>query len=345
MNLEDKRLRGIYIFGLNSIYKFHVRFIRTSYRQYMIDITNEANIFQRLERGCGMLLTIDKLKVQFGSYTALDIQTPIDIDKGDRVGIIGSNGAGKSTLVKSIVGLVRYQGKIRCSLTRDEIATHMQFNEYTDNMAVKYVMEAILQTKISKNPRLQDLIDYFEFRECLKKKYSRLSGGQKQRFTIIMILMQDAPLTFYDEVTSGLDFETRQKLVEKLVDWYRDKDASLCIVSHYYEELEQLANKLLILDQGRVIDYGYKEALFQKYCGRSVIVLDASNKNKELSKDCKKLASPSHLIVLSCMSKEEETEITRRFVEHNVNFKRSNNDIESIYINAKQAYEQAVHDE
>lgn len=283
-----------------------------------------------------MLLTIDQLKVQFGTFTALDIQKSICIEKGDRVGIIGSNGAGKSTFVKSIVGLVPYKGSVRCSVKRDEIATHMQFNEYTDNMPVKYVMEAILQTKISKNPRLQDLIDYFEFRECLKKRYSKLSGGQKQRFTIIMILMQDAPLTFYDEVTSGLDFETRQRLVEKLVDWYRDKAASLCIVSHYYEELEQLANKLLILEKGRVIDYGDKTALFEKYCGRSVIVMDANEKNEKLSQNYKKLAAPAHLIVLSCMSMEEETEIACRLIGQNVNFKRSSSDIECIYMNAKQ---------
>ena len=215
----------------------------------------------------------------------------------------------------------------------------MQFNEYTDNMPVRYIMEAILQTRIAKNKELQELIDYFEFGGCLKKRYSKLSGGQKQRFTIIMILMQDAPLTFYDEVTSGLDFETRQKLVEKLVEWYRGKDSSLCIVSHYYEELEQLADKLLILDQGRVVDFGYREELFQKYCKRAVIVLDASEKNKELTADCKKLASPEHLLVLSAATEEEEQKVTARLVSHNVNFKRSNHDIESIYINAKHAYE------
>ena len=164
-----------------------------------------------------MLLKIESLTVQYGKFTALDIQTPVCIEKGDRIGIIGSNGAGKSTMIRSILGLVPYRGVIRSSLKPEEIATHMQFNEYTDNVPVRYIMEAVLQTSVSRNKKLQNLIDYFDFGPCLKKKYSRLSGGQKQRFTIILILMQDAPLTFYDEVTSGLDFETRQKLVEKLV--------------------------------------------------------------------------------------------------------------------------------
>lgn len=286
-----------------------------------------------------MLLKIENLTVQFGKCKALDIHTPICMEEGDRIGIIGSNGAGKSTMIKSILGLVPYQGVIRSSLKPEQIATHMQFNEYTDTMPVKYIMEAVLQTTVSRNQSLQELIDYFEFGDCMKKKYSKLSGGQKQRFTIIMILMQDAPLTFYDEVTSGLDFETRQKLVEKLVEWYRDRDSSLCMVSHYYEELELLADKLLILDKGQVIDYGYREELFQKYCKRAVIVLDASEKNKRLTEDCRKLASPEHQIVLSCASEEEEQKIVQRMIMHNVNFKRSNHDIESIYMNAKQAYE------
>ena len=142
-----------------------------------------------------MLLSIQNLTVRYGQDTALSIQEPIVIEDGDRVGVIGSNGAGKSTLIKSILGLVNYQGTIRTELTPEQIAVHMQFNEYTDTMPVKYIMEAILDTKISKNKKLQDLIAYFEFEDCLRKKFTKLSGGQKQRFTIILVMMQDAPLT------------------------------------------------------------------------------------------------------------------------------------------------------
>ena len=286
-----------------------------------------------------MLLSIQNLTVRYGQENALSIQNPIVIEEGDRVGVIGSNGAGKTTLIKSILGLVNYQGTIRTELAPEQIAVHMQFNEYTDTMPVKYVMEAILGTKISKNKKLQELISYFEFEDCLRKKFSKLSGGQKQRFTIIMVMMQEALLTFYDEVTSGLDFETRQKLVEKLVDWYKEKDSALCIVSHYYEELEQLASKLLILDKGRVIDYGKKEELFRKYCGRSVLVIEYSEENEKLTEAYKKLASPLHLIAVSCENEEQEKEITAVFLEENINYKRSNSDIEIMYINAKEAFE------
>ena len=189
-----------------------------------------------------MLLTIKQLQVKYGNHTALQIQTPISFEKGERIGIIGSNGAGKTTLVKTLLGMVNYEGSIVTNLAPEEMAAHMQ------------------------------------------------------RFTIIMIMLQDAALTFYDEVTSGLDFETRQKLMEKLVEWYRDKDDTLMMVSHYYEELEQLADKILILDEGKVIAYGKKEELFQTYCGNAIFILENDERNSRLSEGFVHLAAPGQRV-------------------------------------------------
>lgn len=284
-----------------------------------------------------MLLSIENLTVRYGADTALSIDSPIQIEEGDRVGVIGSNGAGKTTLLKAILGLVPYQGVIWTGLRPEEMAVHMQFNEYTDAMPVRHIMEAVLGTRIARDRKLQELIAFFEFEDCLRKKYSKLSGGQKQRFTIIMVMMQEAALTFYDEVTSGLDFETRQRLVEKLVEWYRGKRESFLMVSHYYEELDQLAQKLLILDKGLVLDYGPKEELFRKYCGRAVIVVNHCEENEKLLSGFRRLAAPAHLIALSCESAETERKITDLLQENDVNYKRSNNDIEILYTNAKAA--------
>ena len=288
-----------------------------------------------------MLLSIQDLTVRYGADTVLSIQSPIRIEEGDRVGVIGSNGAGKTTLIKSILGLVPYKGIIKTGLKPEQMAVHMQFNEYTDSMPVKYIMEAILGRKLTREKKLQELISFFEFEDCLRKRYSKLSGGQKQRFTIILVMMQNAELTFYDEVTSGLDFETRQKLVEKLVEWYQGKETSFLMVSHYYEELDQLADKLLILDKGRVIDYGRREELFRKYCGRAVIIVGSTDKNMTLLSCFGKLASPAHLIAMSCESEEKEERIVRLLLENDINYKRSNNDIEMLYINAKAREEMA----
>lgn len=284
------------------------------------------------------MITINSIQVKFKNLTALNITEPLVFEKGDKIGIIGSNGAGKTTLLNALLGLVNYSGSISTELKPEEMAVHMQFNEYVDTMPVKNIMEAVLDTSVKNNKKLQELIRFLEFEDCLKKRYNTLSGGQKQRFTIIMVMMQEAPVTFYDEVTSGLDFETRQKLMGKLAGWYADKDTTLCIISHYYEELEHLADKLLILDHGNVIAFGRKEDLFSRYCGRAVLVLEGTEENLALTGHLKQIKAPEKSIAISCENSEYEQEAVRLLLEHNVNFKRSNQDIELIFINAKDAY-------
>lgn len=280
------------------------------------------------------MLSIRHLQVAYGSQTALQITEPISFQRGERIGVIGSNGAGKTTLVKALLGMIAYKGSIVTELKPHQMAAHMQFNAYVDTMPVRCIMETILDTKIRQNKELQKLIDFFEFSPCLSKKYNALSGGQKQKFTIIMVMLQRAELTFYDEVTSGLDFETRQKLMEKLVEWYHDKEDTLVIVSHYYEELEQLADKILILDQGRVIDYGARDALFRKYCGSAIIILANNVQNRELTAGFPTLEAPGHLIALSCTDRAAEEDILSVLLDHDISYKRSNSDIEIMSINA-----------
>ncbi len=284
------------------------------------------------------MLTIQDLEVKYGSQTALQIREPISFERGDRIGIIGSNGAGKTTLVKALLGLTAYKGRIVTELTPEQMAAHMQMNAYVSTMPVKYIMEMVLHTRIRQDQQLQEMIRFFDFESCLSKKYTALSGGQKQKFTVILVMMQRAELTFYDEVTSGLDFETRQKLMEKLVEWYREKEDTLVVVSHYYEELEQLADKLLILDQGRLIAYGTKDELFRRYCGSAIIILENNPKNRELSAGFVPLESPGHLLALSCPDRETERRILSILLENNVNYKRSNSDIEIMSINAIRQY-------
>ena len=281
------------------------------------------------------MITINNLEVKYGKELALLIKSPIKFKNGDRVGIIGSNGAGKTTLVNSILGLIKYNGSINTNIKPEEMSAHMQFNNYVDTMAVKYIIEGILDTKIKNNKKLQELIEFFDFTGCLNKKYSVLSGGQKQRLTIILVLIQDTPLVFFDEVTSGLDFETRQQLMSKIEEWYRNKNTTICIVSHYYEELEQLTNKILIFEKGTVVDFGDKEELFRKYCGKSIIILANNDQNLEITKNFRKIKSPNHLIAVSCISSEEELEVVKLLIEKDVSFKRSNSDIEIMSINAK----------
>lgn len=134
-----------------------------------------------------MLLTIKQLQVKYGNHTALQINSPLGFEKGERIGVIGSNGAGKTTLVKAILGLTKYEGRIITDLKPEQMAAHMQSNAYVTTMSVKRIMETILDTKIKENKELQELIAFFEFEKCLSKRYSALSGGRNRSLPLLWL--------------------------------------------------------------------------------------------------------------------------------------------------------------
>ncbi|MGL4589313.1 MAG: ATP-binding cassette domain-containing protein [Mycoplasmatales bacterium] len=280
------------------------------------------------------MIKVQKLKVKFSGTVALNIERPFEISKGDRIGIIGANGAGKSTLINALLGIQTYEGEIKSEISAREMAVHLQENNYSEHLTVKNILEMILDTKLLKNEKLLELISFFEFEDCLKKKYEKLSGGQKQRLTLILVLMQESKITFFDEVTSGLDFETRKMLINKLRTWYNKSDSAICFVSHYYDELDFLVNKLLILDRGTIVDFDTVDNLFAKYCGYSIIILEKTPENLKYTENVEMLSAPAHLIVIKCNNLEEESRVINYLVERNINFKRSNQDIEILSFNA-----------
>ena len=284
------------------------------------------------------MLTLDGVKVTFKDKTALDLGRMVEIADNDRVGVIGSNGAGKTTLIKSILGIVNYQGNIKRGIDIDKIAVHMQQNEYIDTVPLSIILEMLIGGPIKENKKIMEMIEFFEFESCLKKRWKHLSGGQKQRFTLILVMCSESPLTLLDEVTSGLDFETRQKLMKKLTQWYKERNTTLLVTSHYYEELEHLVNKILYLDKGKVVDFGNKDELFRKYCGKAVILCEENDAVKEILKNHRQIIAPEGMMALRCDEKEDEIAVSEALSSINVNYRRSNNDIELMTINAKAVY-------
>lgn len=284
------------------------------------------------------MLSIEHVDVFFKDFQALNFHRSISIRKGEKIGLIGSNGAGKSTLIKAILGLVPYQGKIVCAIPQNEIAIHMQQNNYNEAVPVRTVMEAILGHSLKHDKAVNALIDLFDFRPHLKKKFKQLSGGQKQRLTLILVMAQNSPLTIFDEVTSGLDYETRQTLIDSIRSYYQNHEASIIMVSHYYEELEFLVDKILYIEEGQFVAFGTKEELFNKYCGHSVYILNRSDVCETLLASYHQLKSPEHIVALSCRDAEEERSLTDFLIKHNINYKRSTNDIEIMSLNAYEVF-------
>lgn len=280
------------------------------------------------------MIKINNLEVKYGKNIALYIKS-LDIKKGEKVGVIGSNGAGKSTFIKALLELVDYSGEIKKDIDTKDIAVHMQFNNYAETVTVKDIIELIINGKIEKNQVVKELIEFFDFSDCLNKIYKKLSGGQKQRLTLILVMASNSSLTIFDEVTSGLDFETREKLMKKLKEWYKYKDTTLILVSHYYEELENLVDKLLILDSGKVVDFGNKKDLFKKYCGNVVFIINNSEFNKKLFEKEKTVEISKEKLAILIDDKKEERKIVDKLIEKDIDYTRTKNDIELVVTLAK----------
>jgi ABC-2 type transport system ATP-binding protein len=276
------------------------------------------------------MLKIKDLQVQYKDFTALNIQGEIDIQGNDIVGIIGANGAGKSTLIKALTNQVAYTGNIE---KPKDVAVHLQENPYPNVLTCQTIMEGLLKTTLNKDEKLKSLVAFFNFQNMLKKKVTQLSGGQKQRLTLIMVLYQDAPLTCFDEMTAGLDFEARSRLMEKIQEWYSGKNATLLLVTHYFDEIEKLANKLLIIDKGHMIDFGSTKDLFKKYVGYSTILIEEDYEKLTLPTGIK-IVSQKGKQAFSFANKKEEEAAIKALAVLGKKFSISNSSIEIIYLNA-----------
>ena len=91
---------------------------------------------------------------------------------------------------------------------------------------------------------------------------------------------------------------------------------------------------------GHVVAFGKQEELFQKYCGKAIIILENTSFNQQLIREYNHLEAPDHLIAISCKDHGEEERLVSLLIQHDVNFKRSNNDIEIMSINAKKQFKQ-----
>ena len=208
-----------------------------------------------------MLLTIKQLQVKYGNQTALQINSPLGIEEGERIGVIGSNGAGKSTLVKALLGLINYEGRIVTDLKPEQMAAHMQSNAYVTTMPVKRVMEMILDTKIKENKELQELIAFFEFEKCLPKRYNALSGGQKQRVSIARAFLKNPPILILDEATSALDNATEMQIQSALHELSAGRTA--LVVAHRLSTIKN-ADEIIVVTADGIEERGTHEELIAK---------------------------------------------------------------------------------
>lgn len=228
------------------------------------------------------LVTINDLIVELNSKKILDLNNnKIYINNKDKIALIGKNGAGKTTFINCILNEVSYKGTIKKNITAKDIGIVFQENRYGDLIKVHELIYLATSYK-KRSKEFKELSKNYAL-DNLKNKYVKdLSLGEQKRLTVGLVLNKVKKLYILDELTSGLDYEKRQKLLNKTKEITKNK--AVIKITHYFDEIENWANKLLILEQGKLLFYGDIEQFFSKYNHYALIEL-VSQELSEYSSD------------------------------------------------------------
>jgi len=209
------------------------------------------------------MIVLSSVSKFFGEKKAVD-NISFKIKKGEIVGFLGPNGAGKTTTMRLIVGYLKPNGgeilidnlnpiKNRL-LVLKKIGYLPENNPLYQEMYVKEYLEFI--GKIKEENNLSQIINQVGLSEVLGKKIEELSRGFKQRVGLVAALMGDPEILILDEPTSGLDPLEQDKiksLIKKI-----SKDKIIIFSTHILSEIEDVSNRLIIINQGKIIYDGKK---------------------------------------------------------------------------------------
>lgn len=217
-----------------------------------------------------MQLQVKHLAKLYGHNRGLT-PTSFTVDKGELIAIVGHNGAGKSTLLKMLAnwivpnsGDVKIDGidlKNRAAVVR-KIGFAPEEPNLFDFFSVEYNLK--LFAKLSQIPllRVEQVLSEFNLLPFRKSKVHTLSKGLKQRVSIGRALLANPSIVLLDEPTSGLDFETTREIY-RLLHSMHDAGTTILFTSHRPEEIRNLATRIMVLHQGRMIFDGAPPDYFQ----------------------------------------------------------------------------------
>jgi len=225
------------------------------------------------------------LTKSFGGFTAVDA-VDFSVARGESFGFLGPNGAGKSSTMRMIgavspvtAGSLRILGKDPAT-DGPAIRSRLGVVPQQDNLDVELsVWENLyvygryfgIPGRVLR-PKIDELLDFAQLTDRARSKVEPLSGGMKRRLTIARSLINDPEILLLDEPTTGLDPQARHILWDRL---YRLKHqgVTLVLTTHYMDEAEQLCDRLVVMDHGRIVAEGSPQQLIAEHASREVAEL------------------------------------------------------------------------
>lgn len=211
------------------------------------------------------------------SYEGIEVFKNINlkIEKGEIVSILGPSGCGKTTLLNLILGLTQvsegriiFDGEDITQMPMEKRGFNIVFQDYAlfPNLNVYENIVYGLKNKpnISTTKEVQDLINLLGLGKHLTKKIEELSGGQKQRTALARTLVMKPKILLLDEPLSALDGVIKESIKQKIKEIARDFKLTTIIVTHDPEEALTLSDKVLIVNEGQISQFGTPEEIIKK---------------------------------------------------------------------------------
>ena len=235
--------------------------------------------------GAPPLIEGRRLTKRFGSFVAVD-GIDFHVERGEAFGFLGPNGAGKSSTMRMIgcvspvsegelrvlgmdpaVDGARIRGRIGVAPQEDNLDTELTV---WDNLLI-YGRYFDLPRAVIRE-RADELLTFVQLRDRRDDRVDPLSGGMKRRLIVARALINQPELLLLDEPTTGLDPQARHLLWERLYSLKR-QGVTLVLTTHYMDEAEQLCDRLVIMDRGRIVAEGSPRELIQRHSTRDVVEL------------------------------------------------------------------------
>ena len=249
------------------------------------------------------MIVAKNLKKVYGDFVAVD-GIDFTVKKGESFGLLGPNGAGKSTTMKMISSVSKRSSGELTILGKDPDKFGPEIRAHLGVVPQKDMLDRELKTweniytygrffglsrKFLK-PKVEELLEFAQLEEKRNEKVEELSGGMQRRLAIARGLVNEPEILLLDEPTTGLDPQARHILWDRLFR-LKEQGVTLVITTHYMDEAEQLCDRLIVMDKGKIMAEGSPAALIKKYSSKEVVeVRFGTDKNAQFADALKKLA-------------------------------------------------------